>query len=208
MTIAAGQSATPPPAGGPEPAPSLSITDFLTDGSLVSLCAEVSRLTGVEVQLRDAHGRRIVRPEEPGNAWAVVDEPLPDDPGARSFPLRVGGERIGSILVAGGTPEQTSIRVTRVVGYGPVLKALGATNGIIARMVITQAVVACSTGYALGVGFSATMGTFLHIDAMPYKLLWTTMALAGGAVLLVGVVAGTLSMQRLVRLEAGQVFKA
>lgn len=91
--------------------------------------------------------------------------------------------------------------------YYAVLKALGATNGIIARMVVTQAIVACSTGYALGVGFSSAMGSFLVIDAMPYKLLWTTMALAGGAVMLVGVVAGTLSMQRLVRLEAGAVFK-
>lgn len=100
MTIAAGQSSKPP-----TPAASLSITDFLTDGSLVSLCAEVTRLTGVMVQLRDAEGRRIIRPDDPARAWEVVDEPAPEDPGARTFPLRVGGERIGAILVSGGTPE-------------------------------------------------------------------------------------------------------
>ena len=104
MTIAAGQSASPPGAGGAAPTP-LSITDFLTDGSLVSLCAEVSNLTGVEVQLRDAQGRRILRQDQAGQAaWSVVDEPLPEDPGVRSFPLRVGGERIGSIVVGSGTP--------------------------------------------------------------------------------------------------------
>jgi sigma-B regulation protein RsbU (phosphoserine phosphatase) len=104
MTIAAGKSAPPAEAAGNAPA-LLSITDFLTDGSLVSLCAEVSTLTGVEVQLRDAQARRIIRQDQPGQApWAVVDEPLPDAPGVRSFPLRVGGERIGSIVVASGTP--------------------------------------------------------------------------------------------------------
>ena len=44
--------------------------------------------------------------------------------------------------------------------YYAVLKALGATNGVIAAMVVTQSVIACSTGYALGVGFSSSMGNF------------------------------------------------
>jgi len=37
-----------------------SIEEFLTDGSLAGLCAELSRLTGVSVELRDAHGRLII----------------------------------------------------------------------------------------------------------------------------------------------------
>lgn len=108
MTIASGQSSaantpnTPPSA---KPAAPLSITDFLTDGSLVLLCIEMSRLTGVEVQLRDAQGRRIIRPEDGSATWTVVEDPLPTDPGVMSFPLRVGGERIGSIIVHSGRPS-------------------------------------------------------------------------------------------------------
>lgn len=44
-----------------EHAGELSITDFMTDGSLASLCAELGELLGVPVELRDRVGRPIVR---------------------------------------------------------------------------------------------------------------------------------------------------
>lgn len=101
MTIAPGNPSLP---SAPKAA-SLSITDFLTDGSLVSLCDEMARLTGVDVQLRDATGRRIIKPDDPSRAWAVVDQSDEADQGVMNFPLRVGGERIGFLSISGGKPE-------------------------------------------------------------------------------------------------------
>jgi sigma-B regulation protein RsbU (phosphoserine phosphatase) len=85
-----------------------SITEFLTDGSLVRLCDEVARLTGLEVQLRDADGRLIVKVDDPDKPWSVCEDAPREDARAMSFPLRVGGERIGSIVLASGTPELPS----------------------------------------------------------------------------------------------------
>ena len=68
--------------------------------------------------------------------------------------------------------------------------------------------ICCTTGYGLGVGFSAAMGTYFVSDAMPYKLLDFTLVFSACAVTLVGIVAAGLSAQRVFRLEAGVVFRA
>ncbi len=47
---------TTPPNSAPR-----SITDFLTDGSLAALCAQVASLTGLAVELRDADDKRVIR---------------------------------------------------------------------------------------------------------------------------------------------------
>ncbi len=98
------------PAGEAELAQSqgpLSITDFLTDGSLAGLCGELTRLTGVRVGLRDRAGRSIIAGEG-RRAWEVVSdvkESADDIGGAGSFPLRVSGDTIGWLTVSPGQPE-------------------------------------------------------------------------------------------------------
>ncbi len=96
----------------PSPQPSThptTITDFLTDGSLATLCAELSRLTGVPVELRDPVGRLIVGSGgEDGAApgtWKLLEPGhCPPSDAARSFPLTLGGQAIGWIMVCEGTP--------------------------------------------------------------------------------------------------------
>lgn len=80
-----------------------SITDFMTDGSLAAVCAELARLTGVEVELRDPEGRRIVRSGD-SIPWRVEDEPS-STPGWASVPLRAGGVFLGGIWIAPGEPR-------------------------------------------------------------------------------------------------------
>jgi sigma-B regulation protein RsbU (phosphoserine phosphatase) len=88
-----------PPTGGP-----LSIVDFLTDGSLVLLCDELSRLTGVTVKVRAAGGGRVVKTgAAPG--WAVVNEPPGPGAGRWVVPLRAAGAEIGSLEVEHDGPE-------------------------------------------------------------------------------------------------------
>lgn len=87
---------------------SLSITDFMTDGSLAALCEELSNLTGVTLEVRDPKGRRIVRSTADGKPWRVEegtgDFTAGEDPGL-IVPLKVGGVNVGLIRAAPGTPH-------------------------------------------------------------------------------------------------------
>lgn len=57
-----------------------SMRDFLTDGSVPSLCDELARLTGVPIWMRDRNGDVIVASDgpdpdgAPGRPWRIVDE--------------------------------------------------------------------------------------------------------------------------------------
>lgn len=108
----AGPAGTSPPSAPDEPR-RLSITDFITDGSLAALCDELTRLTGLELTLRDATGRRIVRIDDPP-FWAFQPgppspAPCPDGPitqGAEVLlPLCIDGQTIGSLALGPGTPH-------------------------------------------------------------------------------------------------------
>lgn len=76
-----------------------SIVDFLTDGSLAALCEELSRLTGLKVELRDPQNRVVVA-KQPGE-WGVTSPAA--DP-VISVPLTLGGQRIGAFTVGAGEP--------------------------------------------------------------------------------------------------------
>jgi sigma-B regulation protein RsbU (phosphoserine phosphatase) len=82
------------------------ITDFLTDGSLAALCAELSRLCGVAVELRDPVGRLIVGGGNPGPGnWKIVDTgAAPPQETATCIPLSLGGQAIGWLMLGEGQP--------------------------------------------------------------------------------------------------------
>lgn len=96
MKPAVTNSAAPPRTGA------ASIVQFLTDGSLAALCAELTRLTGVRVDLRDTEGHVIVAKDD---GWALRDaSEAGGPPPVASFPLLLGGVRIGSLTLAEGEP--------------------------------------------------------------------------------------------------------
>ena len=95
-------STRPPPS-----APALSLTDFLTDGSLAALCAELARLTGVAVELRDRAGRRILGRTASGDAgWSIAQggEAGSVPVGGTVLPMNLGGSDIGFIVLGDGAP--------------------------------------------------------------------------------------------------------
>ena len=88
-----------------------------------------------------------------------------------------------------------------------VLKALGAGNGTLAKMVMMQALVAGATGYGLGVGgvalFSAVVGANFR-----FLLLWQIPLITLVMILLVCTITALLSVRKVIRLEPAVVFKA
>ena len=92
------------PVRGPEPQPvrdALSLRDFLTDGSLAKLCAELGRIAGVPIELRDEHDRLVTGGPE---GWSIASSGVGLKPAERTIvePLIVGGTTIGSIVAGGG----------------------------------------------------------------------------------------------------------
>lgn len=84
------------------------VTDFMTDGSLASLVSELTRLTGVPVELRDSRGRLIKPAHGGGISWQAFDDGQGCDPSASYFPLLLGTNRIGSLVIRSGEPLLTT----------------------------------------------------------------------------------------------------
>jgi putative ABC transport system permease protein len=89
------------------------------------------------------------------------------------------------------------------------LKAMGASNGLICRMLIIQALFAGLTGYGIGVGLASIFG-FITLKTgqppffMPYQILLGTLT----CVLLICVLAAYIGIRRISRLEPAEVFRA
>lgn len=95
----------------------LSITDFLTDGSVAALCDALSALTSARISVRDPDGRRIVRRVGENPPWQVEPQQPGDEPIARAisiafredkqiqvgdylvFPLFVGEHPVGALVL-------------------------------------------------------------------------------------------------------------
>jgi putative ABC transport system permease protein len=90
--------------------------------------------------------------------------------------------------------------------YFGVMKAMGATDAILLRMIMSQAFTAGIVGYGIGIGlvsvFAAAFGSRL-----PFQVSWTLLLLSAAAVITLCVLASTLSVRKVMRLEPASVFK-
>ncbi len=90
--------------------------------------------------------------------------------------------------------------------YGTLL-ALGTSHAMLVKMIVVQALLCSATGYGLGVGASCAVGAVVKSSAMPFLPTSWNMAVTGTTVSVVAVVASVLSGLRVLRLEAGIVFR-
>lgn len=94
-----------------------SITDFLTDGSLPSLCDTLSEVAGVPVALFDQDNRRIrLEPSDPHTPrrWSIDVTATPPLHNAPSAPIRVEGRTIGRLAVLADTAKPTQTLITQI----------------------------------------------------------------------------------------------
>ncbi|HYN39513.1 MAG TPA: ABC transporter permease [Rhodospirillales bacterium] len=107
--------------------------------------------------------------------------------------------------IAGQTFYAFTIENLRHFG---VLKALGAGNWMLTKMVLAQAVIAGATGYGLGVGAVAVFSHFVVGSNFRFLLLWQIPLVTGVMILLVCVITALLSVRKVIKLEPAVVFKA
>lgn len=90
-----------PDAAGSPARPGGSITDYITDGSIVRLCAAIDAVSHARVVLLDPGGVSIRPATEPDAAepWAAEPAPGDIDPGAIRAPIVLEGASIGEFVL-------------------------------------------------------------------------------------------------------------
>ncbi len=88
------------------------------------------------------------------------------------------------------------------------LKAMGARNHQLVAMVLAQASLSGLIGYGLGVGAAAGFGWAIHGTELAFLLSTYRLVFAGVAVLVVVLLASSLAMRAVIRLEPAVVFRS
>jgi putative ABC transport system permease protein len=93
--------------------------------------------------------------------------------------------------------------------YFGTLKAVGADNGMLLRMILLQAQVVGAIGYGLGVGAASAWGMLLTgRTQLAFRLPWHLLVVSAAAVLVICLSAAALSIRKVMRLEPAVVFRS
>jgi len=121
-----------------------------------------------------------------------------------NFGIAVGlGFLIGT-AIAGQTFYNFTLENIRYFGT---LKAMGATNGILLRMILLQALLVGSLGYGLGVGGASLFGYLLGGTELSFRLTRELLVFAGTAIGLIIILSALISIRKVITLEPAIVFK-
>lgn len=121
-----------------------------------------------------------------------------------NFGIAVGLGFVIGMIVTGQTFFNFTLDNLR---YFAALKAMGASSGTLIRMVLSQVLSVTWLSFGLGVGIAAVFGAFLARTDLAFLMKWQVLALTIAMMLVVGVLAALISLVKVLRLEAGVVFK-
>jgi len=122
-----------------------------------------------------------------------------------NFGISVALGFIVGAAIAGQTFYNFTLENLRQFG---VLKAMGASNLTLLRMILLQAVLVGSIGYGLGVGLTALFGHAMRHTILAFKFPWQLLVFSGAGVSLICVFAALISIIKVIRLEPAIVFKS
>lgn len=88
------------------------------------------------------------------------------------------------------------------------LKAMGARNGVLLRMILLQALHVGVIGYGIGVGAASLFGFAFRGTELSFRLPWELLLGSAVAVFLICCLAAALSLRTVLKLEPAVVFKS
>lgn len=106
--------------------------------------------------------------------------------------------------IAGQTFYNFTLENLRQFG---VLKAMGAGNWTLLRMILLQAVLVGIIGYGLGVGLTALFGYAMRNTILAFKFPWQLLVFSGAGITLICIFAALISIRKVILLEPAIVFK-
>ena len=122
-----------------------------------------------------------------------------------NFGIAVGLGFLVGTAIAGQTFYSFTLDNLKYFGT---LKAMGAKNGLLIRMITLQALLVGAIGYGLGVGLTALIGWLNQSGELAFLMPWQLLVFTAGAILLICMLASLISMRKVMRLEPAIVFKA
>ena len=127
---------------------------------------------------------------------------------ATGIPINFGISVLLGFIVGTAIAGQTfySFTLDNIKHFGA-LKAMGAGNMMLLRMILLQALVTGVVGYGLGVGLAASFGALTHKTELAFKLPGLLLGFSALAVLLICIMSAMLSVIKVMRLEPAIVFK-
>jgi putative ABC transport system permease protein len=125
------------------------------------------------------------------------------------IPINFGISVLLGFIVGAAIAGQTFYNFTleNLRQFG-VLKAMGASDWTLLRMILLQAVLVGSIGYGLGVGLTGLFGYAIRNSILAFKFPWQLLAFSGAGVTLICVFAALISIRKVVKLEPAIVFKS
>ncbi|MDR3402283.1 MAG: ABC transporter permease [Chthoniobacter sp.] len=93
--------------------------------------------------------------------------------------------------------------------YFGTLKAMGAKNGMLLRMILLQALVVGGIGYGLGIGAASAWGMLISgRTQLAFRLPWHLLVISAVAVLVICLSSAALSIRKVMKLEPAVVFRS
>jgi putative ABC transport system permease protein len=121
-----------------------------------------------------------------------------------NFGITIALGFIVGVLASGQTLYQFMIENLRHFGA---LKAMGARNWTILRMVLLQVLLVGSVGYGIGIGVACISGILLGGGGLAFQMVWQIPVLGAVSILACCAVSALISLIRVIRLEPAVVFK-
>lgn len=158
----------------------------------LALCARISSATGLR-----AHTREDFK-------WITMQYFLK----YTGIPINFGMSVLLGFLVGTIIAGQTFFNFTldNLKHFGA-LKAMGATNGRLVRMILLQALLVGVLGWGMGVGGAATFGRLTSSTELAFRMPWQLLAISGGVVLIICSISALICIWKVARLEPAIVFK-
>ena len=88
------------------------------------------------------------------------------------------------------------------------LKAMGAGNGLLLRMILLQAFVVGAIGYGVGVGLATLVGFAARNSELAFRMPWQLLLVSAGAITFICLVSAVIAIRKVMKLEPAIVFRS
>ena len=160
---------------------------------MAELCARIERVTGLEAVTQKDF------------VWMTVNYFMK----YTGIPINFGIAVLLGFLVGTAIAGQTFYNFTldNLRQFGA-LKAMGALNTTLLRMILLQALLVGLIGYGIGVGLASLFGLLTKNSELAFRMPWWILAISASAVTIICMLSALVSIRKVMKLEPAVVFKS
>ncbi len=162
-----------------------------TDGA--ALCERIARTTGMAAMTASGFKQKTLE-------FIMTNTGIPIN-----FKISMFLGFLVGAVIAGQTFYNFTLDNLRHFGA---LKAMGASNGLLMRMVLMQALLVGTIGYGLGVGLASLFGMLVGNTELAFRLTGDRLVFSAVVVLVICAFSAFVSVRKVMKLEPAVVFRS